>query len=122
MCARILFRCNGAARCTLFITLFSAFGAVAVASKSTPGASVDFNREIRPILSENCYKCHGPDDEARKAKLRFDVPGEPMKPAKSGNPAIVPGSADKSELIARVTATDPDDRIPPFKTGKKLTP
>src|SRR6266851_5449395 len=43
---------------------------------------VEFNREIRPILAENCYKCHGPDDEARKAKLRFDLPAQALKPAK----------------------------------------
>jgi len=83
---------------------------------------VDFNREIRPILTENCYKCHGPDDGARKAKLRFDVRDAALKPAKSGKVAIVPGAPEKSELITRVTTTDDDDRMPPLKTGKKLIP
>jgi mono/diheme cytochrome c family protein len=89
-----------------------------------PGTAtkVDFNRDIRPILSENCYKCHGPDDEARKAKLRFDVRADALKPAKSGKIAIVPGAPEKSELLARITAEDEDDRMPPLKTGKKLTP
>src|SRR6266581_2045029 len=87
-----------------------------------PGvAKVDFNREIRPILTENCYKCHGPDDGARKAKLRFDVRDAALKPAKSGKVAIVPGAPEKSEMVARVTTTDDDDRMPPLKTGKKLS-
>src|SRR3954470_13992657 len=91
---------------------------------AAPGTAtkVDFNRDIRPILSENCYKCHGPDDEARKAKLRFDVRADALKPAKSGKIAIVPGAPEKSELLARITAEDADDRMPPLKTGKKLTP
>src|SRR5438874_8359366 len=113
------------ARNTLFeialITCLMGAGHLKAGGAKTATSAVDFNRDIRPILSENCYKCHGPDDEARKAKLRFDLPGEAMKPAKSGTPAIVPGSAQKSELIARVTASDPDDRMPPLKTGKKLT-
>ena len=82
---------------------------------------VDFNHDIRPILSENCYKCHGPDDGARKAKLRFDLRAEALKPAKSGRIAIVPGSPAQSELITRTTASDPDDRMPPVKTGKTLS-
>jgi hypothetical protein len=95
---------------------------VAGAEAPTPRlGSVDFNRDIRPLLSENCYKCHGPDDGARKAKLRFDMRGEALKPAKSGQIAIVPGSPDKSELMARVKALDPDDRMPPAKTGKTLS-
>ena len=84
-------------------------------------AKVDFNREIRPILTENCYKCHGPDDGARKAKLRFDVREPALKPAKSGKVAIAPGAPEKSEMIARITTPDDDDRMPPLKTGKKLT-
>jgi hypothetical protein len=85
-------------------------------------SKIDFNRDIRPLLTENCFKCHGPDDDARKARLRFDVRADALKPAKSGQVAIVPGSPERSELIARITATDLDDRMPPIKSGKKLTP
>src|SRR5713101_4499730 len=83
---------------------------------------VDFNREIRPILSENCYKCHGPDDGARKSNLRFDVRAEALHPAKSGRTPIVPGSPEKSEMVARTSARDPEKRMPLVSTGKKLTP
>jgi hypothetical protein len=84
-------------------------------------AKVDFNRDIRPLLSENCYKCHGPDDQERKARLRFDVRAEALKPAKSGERAIVPGAPEQSELVRRITAADPEDRMPPPKSGRKLT-
>src|SRR5438876_7793930 len=76
-------------------------------SSSTGAPPVDFNREVRPILTENCFKCHGPDDGARKAKLRFDIRAEALKPAKSDAVPIVPGAPEKSEMIARVTANDP---------------
>ena len=79
---------------------------------------VDFNRDIRPILSENCFKCHGPDDAQRKAKLRLDDRDAAIK----HGGVIVPGKAGDSELIARITAADADERMPPAKTGKKLTP
>src|SRR5882724_5348129 len=102
------------------LLLFTTCPKAAETSKNSP-VKVDFNREIRPILSENCYKCHGPDDEARKAKLRFDVRADALKPAKSGSVAIVPGAPEKSEMIARITAQDEDDRMPPLKTGKKLS-
>src|SRR5690349_21674950 len=81
---------------------------------------VDFNRDIRPILSENCYKCHGPDDGARKANLRFDKQGEALKPAKSGSIPIVAGAPEKSEMVARITATDANKHMPPPQSGKKL--
>jgi hypothetical protein len=81
---------------------------------------VDFNRDIRPILSENCYKCHGPDPGARKAKLRLDLRTEALQPLKSGHTPIVPGAPEKSELINRITAADPDDRMPPSASGKVL--
>src|SRR5579862_1813204 len=98
------------------------FGSLAVADTLHGGsAKIDFNRDIRPILNENCLKCHGPDDGGRKAKLRFDLREPALKPAKSGKIAIVPGAPEKSEMIARVTTTDDDDRMPPLKTGKKLT-
>ena len=109
-----------------FITLTGVMSFGFVQNKAAEGlqrgtAKADFNREIRPILTENCYKCHGPDDGARKAKLRFDLREAALKPAKSGKIAIVPGAPEKSEMIARVTTTDDDDRMPPLKTGKKLS-
>lgn len=85
-------------------------------------APVQFNQDIRPILSDNCFQCHGPDEAARKARLRLDVREEALKPAKSDLVAIVPGAPEKSELIARITASDTDDLMPPVKSGKKLTP
>src|SRR6266850_1562487 len=106
--------------CILAVSMLAARAAAAAEERKAVGGKVDFNRDIRPILSENCYKCHGPDNEARKAKLRFDVRAEALKPAKSGTVAIVPGAPDKSEIIARITAPDPDDRMPPLKTGKRL--
>src|SRR5262245_34659686 len=91
------------------------------ANKAAPGATIDFNREIRPILSENCFKCHGPDEKERKAKLRFDRKEDALKPAKSGDFAIVPGEPAKSKMVERITSKDPDEQMPPPKSGKKLT-
>ena len=93
------------------------------AAKDTAGVPVkaDFNRDIRPILSENCYQCHGPDEKERKAKLRLDLKSQAFKPAKSGDYAIVPGDLAKSKLIERIQSKDPDEVMPPPKTGKKLT-
>ncbi|MEO7319355.1 MAG: DUF1549 domain-containing protein, partial [Chthoniobacteraceae bacterium] len=81
----------------------------------------DFNREVRPILSNYCFKCHGPDDKARKAKLRLDVRDEALKPAKSGDHAIVPGKADESELVKRIFSKDEDEVMPPPATKKEMT-
>ena len=83
--------------------------------------SIDFDRDIRPIFSENCFTCHGPDEKARKAKLRFDLHDEALKPAKSGERAIVPGDPGASELIKRINSTDEDEVMPQIKSGKKLT-
>ena len=105
---------------TLLGLLLAVAGARFAGAAEAGKGKVDFNRDIRPILSENCFKCHGPDEGARKSKLRFDVRSEPLRPAKSGEIAIVPGSPEKSEMIKRVAAPDPDDRMPPLKTGRKL--
>ena len=90
-------------------------------AKSVAPARIDFNRDIRSIISDNCSKCHGPDEQERKAKLRLDRKEDALKPAKSGDYAIVPGDVAKSKLITRITSTDPDEVMPPPKTGKKLT-
>jgi hypothetical protein len=103
----------------LLLVLFSPALSGATAAAAKP---VDFGRDIRPILSDNCFSCHGPDEKARKAKLRLDLRDEAIQPAKSGQPAIVPGSPARSTFIERITASDEDDRMPPSKTGKKLTP
>ena len=81
----------------------------------------DFNREVRPILSRYCFKCHGPDDKGRKGGLRLDQREAAMKPAKSGAVAIVPGKTDDSELCLRIFSTDADDVMPPADTKTELT-
>jgi len=84
-------------------------------------AKIEFNRDIRPIFSDTCFQCHGPDEKQRKSKLRLDLRADAMKPAKSGAVAIVPGRPDKSEIIARVLAESEDDLMPPAKLHKPLT-
>jgi Protein of unknown function (DUF1553)/Protein of unknown function (DUF1549)/Planctomycete cytochrome C len=82
---------------------------------------LDFNRDIRPILSNNCFACHGPDSAAREADLRLDRE-ENAKAIRHGHPAVVSGNLDESELVTRITTTDADERMPPVGTGKKLKP
>ncbi|MEM7009959.1 MAG: DUF1553 domain-containing protein [Verrucomicrobiota bacterium] len=78
-------------------------------------AEVDFNRDIRPILSNACFQCHGPDANTRKAKLRLDIEEDAKKDA------IIPGNPDASELLIRVLLDDPDEVMPPPKSKLTLT-
>jgi hypothetical protein len=82
---------------------------------------VSFARDIRPILSNKCFLCHGGDEEGRKGGLRLDTEDGARGEADSGGRAIVPGDLDESELIARITSADPIDRMPPEESGKALT-
>lgn len=82
--------------------------------------AIRFNRDIRPILSDKCFSCHGPDANHRKADLRFDS-REGALADLGGYAAVVPGLPDKSELIARIHTSDNDDLMPPPKTGKPLS-
>jgi hypothetical protein len=84
-------------------------------------SAIDFNRDIRPIISDNCNSCHGPDKDKRKANLRLDEEAGSRAELKDGKHAIVPGHPELSELMARITTTDEDDVMPPRKTNKKLT-
>ena len=86
-----------------------------------PAPAIEFNHEIRPILSENCFSCHGPDKNKRKAGLRLDRAEEATSTLKSGARAVVPGDLENSKLLKLVVSTDDDDRMPPKKTGKHLT-
>ena len=79
--------------------------------------SIDFNRDIRPILSDTCFACHGPDASQRKAGLRFDNKEGTF--AKTG--VVVPGNSLNSRLVKRITATEPESRMPPVGSGRALT-
>jgi hypothetical protein len=76
----------------------------------------EYNRDVRPILAENCFACHGPDKAALRAGLRLDMREVAIKKG-----AIVPGDAEQSELVARIFSDDASERMPPRKSGKKLT-
>ncbi len=82
---------------------------------------VRYNRDIRPILSDNCFACHGPDKANRKGGLRLDEREAALAPAESGDAAIVPGEVAKSSLIARILTSEADDVMPPPKSHKKLS-
>lgn len=88
---------------------------------SPAAAGPDFNRDVRPILSDNCYACHGPDAQARKAGLRLDAKDGALQPLKNGDRAIVPRDLAHSALVTRITTADEDDVMPPPKSGKKLS-
>jgi len=97
-------------------------GSILIAAALTAAAEpqVNFNRDVRPILSDNCFKCHGPDRNTRKAKLRLDLAEEAYRAREDRTP-LVPGKPSESEVVRRIFATDPDDLMPPPKTGKQLT-
>ena len=93
------------------------------ATASEPQAtSVEFNRDIRPILSDNCFHCHGPDKAQRKADLRLDTEEGAFAELESGGHAIVRGNVSESELVRRIMSEDDDERMPPPDSGRKLTP
>jgi hypothetical protein len=81
---------------------------------------IDFSRDIRPILSQNCYACHGPDSEHREADLRLDT-DEGMKADNEGDRAVVPGDLSQSEMVKRITSKSAKKHMPPADSGKKLT-
>ncbi len=82
--------------------------------------AVSYNRDIRPILSDHCYACHGPDEAQRKAGLRLDIEEHALEALDSGSRAVVPGDPGKSALVARITHGDPQERMPPLSHGKPL--
>jgi hypothetical protein len=102
--------------------LYLPFVAIAADQEKLPDI-VEFNRDIRPILSDNCFACHGPDKNKREADLRLDTDaslrerkGETAKPG-----VIVPGKPADSEFMHRISSTDPEQIMPPLDSGKRLT-
>ena len=90
---------------------------ISAAVAATAAHKISYNRDIRPVLSDNCFFCHGPDKNKRKGKLRLDVREEAI-----AKQAIVPGKPDESELIKRVFTNNADDLMPPPESHKILAP
>ena len=82
---------------------------------------VNFSRDVLPLLSKNCFRCHGPDEEALQAGLRLDLREQAVTKLDSGSVAIVPGKPEESELVKRVATADADLRMPPLDGGRALT-
>ncbi len=81
---------------------------------------IEFNRDIRPILSDNCFFCHGPDKNKREADLRLDTK-EGLHGTGAQHGALVAGKPEESELFQRITSTDNDKKMPPVSSGKVLS-
>ena len=102
-------------RFALALTLLHLAATASAAERPIPD-EIEFNRDVRRVLSDNCFYCHGPDPNHREADLRLDIRQEAVEYG-----AIVPGNADESELVARVFSTDVDELMPPPESHKKLT-
>ena len=107
----------------LIAALAISAGLALPACRPAPAATVDFNRDIRPILSDRCYGCHGPDSEkGRKAGLRLDTPEGARQLLESGKRAVDPDNLAASEILARLHTDDPDEIMPPPELKRPLTP
>jgi mono/diheme cytochrome c family protein len=112
-------------RITLFCALriVAALGALALipaSARAEQSKPVDYGRDVLPILSDNCYQCHGPDAKARKAKLRLDTKEGAFR-VKDDVAVIVAGKSAESEMVRRTSSTDPDEMMPPPTSNRKLT-
>ncbi|MDB6025991.1 MAG: Chromosome segregation protein [Verrucomicrobiales bacterium] len=100
----------------------TAFVLLSVVVSSEAETEIQFNRDVRPILSDKCFHCHGPDKSKRKADLRLDHKETALGKSESGKTAIAPGKPEASEVVARITAANEDDLMPPKKSGRTLSP
>ena len=93
--------------------------AVALTSPVSKARDISFTQDVRPLLAANCLACHGQDENKRKGDLRLDQRDAATSAAKGGLIAIVPKEPDKSELLKRISSTDPEVRMPPAKSKKE---
>src|SRR5687767_14646479 len=93
---------------------------LAGAAQAAPPAAVSFDRDIRPLLSEACFRCHGPDQAARQAELRLDQKDAALAARDDGKVPIVPGKLEQSEIYRRITSADPEVRMPPPDSPRQL--
>jgi len=105
----------------LSLPLLSVAGSL-LFSSANAAERVEFNRDIRPIFSDTCFACHGPDENKVKGKLRLDSLDAARKGGKSGEPAILPGHPEKSQVMKRLLTKDADDHMPPAEFHKVLSP
>jgi hypothetical protein len=104
-----------------FIWLTLPLFSTASLSAATEPTRISFNKDIRPIMSDTCFRCHGPDKSSRRAGMRLDIRETAMKALPDGKIPIVPGAPDKSEVVRRVFAPNPAVRMPPVFAHKVLT-
>ncbi len=95
--------------------------ALALVLAKADAAPIDFNRDVRPILADKCYACHGPDPKVRKFSLRLDDGIRAFEELRSGKKPLVPGDVELSSLIQRVVHADPETRMPPPEAAKHLS-
>ncbi len=95
--------------------------AVPLSAADAPTRPLDFAKDVRPILAKNCFACHGTDETHREGGLRLDLRDAAIKKLEDGKTAIVPGHAERSELVRRITAAKADDRMPPADANATLT-
>ena len=105
---------------TIPLLLLLAFSAADLFGADGAAKPVSFVRDVRPLLARNCFACHGPDDKHREADLRLDT-RDGVLAEHEGRRAVVPSDLAKSELVRRITSSDPDEQMPPADSGKKLT-
>ena len=104
------------------ILCFFHLGTSGLRGELNPSPTIEFARDIRPLLSEYCFECHGPDPEHREADLRLDVQTGLFAEGTAGRAIVDPGQPDESELWQRMISTDEDERMPPPDAGKRLSP